>query len=133
MHHPASASEVLLQRLRTLTQRETVSTVKRSNKSYLQEQGWLLTNGHSRPVWEGYYRSRYGSFKGRIELSLPPKYYIYNPPEPLRYHHWSCFTQASSSGWHSIHFSTVPKDASSGVLAIERLINDAFLIYQKTA
>jgi hypothetical protein len=106
-------------------------TVKRSSATYLIQQGWKLTKGSERR-WEGYYRTRYGSFRGKVEHSSPPKFYIHNPPEPLHHHHWACFTEASG-GWYSIHFKIRPKDADSGVMEIERLINEAFWLFKKTA
>jgi hypothetical protein len=106
-------------------------TVKRTATTYLIQQGWKLTNVSQRQ-WEGYYRTRFGSYKGKIEHSSPPKFYIHNPPEPLRHHHWACFTELPG-GWYSVHFRKLPKDADSGVMEIERLINEAFLLSKKTA
>src|SRR5918999_5802919 len=100
--HPS----ILLKRLIPIKRR---ITVKRSTSPYLVQQGWKLTNG-SEGRWEGYYRSRYGSYKGKIEHSSPLKFYIHNPPEPLRHHHWVCFT-ALPGGWYSVHFKLLPKDA----------------------
>lgn len=120
-------STILLKRFITIKQ---PITVKRSTTLYLIQQGWKLTN-RSEGRWEGYIRSRYGSYKGKVEHSTPLKFYIHNPPEPLRHHHWSCFT-ALSDGWYSVHFKKLPKDADSGVIALEALINEAFLLSKKT-
>lgn len=123
MTHPS----ILLKKLIAIKRR---ITVKRSARPYLIQQGWKLTHGLERQ-WEGYYRTRYGSYKGKIERSSSPKFYIHNPPEPLRQHHWACFTELPG-GWYSAHFKKLPKDADSGVMAIERLINEAFILSKKT-
>jgi len=98
-------------------------TIKRSPKTYLRQQGWSLTNWGINPEWQGYYRTRYGSFKGRVVASsASPLFYVYKPPEKLRCHkHWSCFTD-QTNGWYSIHFRRMPKDVDSGVMEIERII-----------
>ncbi len=124
MTHPA----ILLKRFIPIEHR---TTVKRSTLPYMIQQGWRLTNGSERR-WEGYYRTRYGSFRGKVEHSNPPKFYIHNPPEALHHHHWACFTELPG-GWYSVHFKILPKDADSGVMEIERLLNEAHLLAKKKA
>jgi hypothetical protein len=108
------------------------SLVKRSTTTYLPAQGWQLTDGVVNPRWEGYYRTKFGSFKGRIDPRAEPKhcFAIYNPPAPLRKHHWSCFIKRqgeTENGWYSVHLLPFPNDLDSGVLAIERVIHEAFV------
>ncbi|MGI0023528.1 MAG: hypothetical protein ACREA4_00105 [Nitrososphaera sp.] len=59
-------------------------TVKRSATSYLKQQDWKFTNGRVPPRWEGYYRTRFGSFRGNVETLSCPRFYIHKPPEVLR-------------------------------------------------
>lgn len=101
--------------------------VKRNSTTYLKQQGWKLTNSRSSLQWEGFYRSRFGSFKGKVESLSSPRFYLYNPPQVLRRHsHWVCFSD-QGGGWYAAHFRTVPKDLDSGVMAIERIIHESFV------
>ena len=107
-------------------------TVKRDAQSYITELGWELTSG-SNPGWQGYYRSRYGSYLGYIIPSTPPKFYIHNPPQELRGHsHWTCF-QPVNDGWYFVHFYRVPKEWDSAILKIEGIINESFTLAKKSA
>jgi hypothetical protein len=111
---------LLLQRLHAL-RRGTI--IRRSPKTYLSQQGWRRAFLHSGSEWQGYYRTRFGSFKGRVAASNPPRFYL-KPPEKLRRHsHWPCFSD-QGNGWFSVHFYTIPKDISSGVIAIERILTE---------
>jgi hypothetical protein len=112
--------------IRKITRIRPVIKVERSRRPYHEEQGWQHTNGLFSSKLTGYYRTRYGSFKGKIELGFNPSFYIHNPPAELRDHsHWICFS-ARSGGWYSIHFSTRPRDVDSGIMTVERLITEAF-------
>jgi hypothetical protein len=92
----------------------------------MDAQGWHLTGSGPAARWDGFYRCRFGSYKGRITPATPPKFEIYKPPAELRGHsHWSCFSSRGND-WYSVHFSRVPQDLSSGVLRIERIINEAY-------
>jgi hypothetical protein len=100
--------------------------IKRSPKTYLKQQGWRQTSLSLGSEWQGYYRSPYGSFKGRVGGSASyPRFYLYKPPEKLRKHpHWACFS-SQGNDWYSVHFKRVPKDLDSGVMAVERIISEA--------
>jgi hypothetical protein len=105
-------------------------TIKRRPKGYLPEQGWELSGGLN-PQWNGYYRTRFGSYKARVVPKAEPnrRYFIHNPPESLRNHHWACFTEMKGmeqGGWYAVHLLPFPKDIDSGVLAIERVIDEAY-------
>ena len=105
-------------------------TDRHRGKPYLQEKGWVFTYGIN-AQWNGYYRTRFGSFKGRIVPRADPKrrYFIHNPPERLHHHHWACFSEMKGmeqGGWYAVHLLPFPKDIVSGVLAIERVIDEAF-------
>jgi len=125
----------ILTPLKKLLPRRRPIQIKRSTKPYLKEQGWRHTYENGQPQLEGYYRTRYGSFYGRIQnpSSSKPSFYIKNPPKELDKHsHRSCFTDRGN-GWYSVHFSTLPRDLDSGVLHIERTLNEAFVLSKKTA
>lgn len=105
-------------------------TIKRRAKGYLPEQGWELSGGLN-PQWNGFYRTRFGSYKGRVVPKAEPnrRYFIHNPPKSLRNHHWACFTEMKGmeqGGWYAVHLLPFPKDIDSGVLAIERVIDEAY-------
>lgn len=94
---------------------------------YWQEQGWRL-NGH---LMEGYYRTLYRSFKGRIELfdSGDHLYFIHDPPSQLRQHsHWACFVQRGN-GWYWVHFSIKAKNVDTGIITIEKILCQALERY----
>jgi hypothetical protein len=116
----------LLQRLFALPRRLAVRIIRRNPDRYLKQQGWTPALLGKVTQWQGYYRTRYGGFKGRVVASAsPPSFYVYKPPEKLKRHsHWSCFSN-QGNGWHSVHFKRVPKDLDSGVMAIERIINES--------
>jgi hypothetical protein len=101
-------------------------TVKRFT-DYKGTQGWEFSGGKE-PTWHGYYRSKYGSFKGRVENLADPKFYIHipHPPSQLRKHqHWICYHEQKERSWYWVHLSPVPRDIDSGILAIERNLNHA--------
>ena len=98
--------------------------IKRSEIPYWQERGWRQ-EGRS---YLGTYKTAYGSFIGRIEQVRPGNFrlYISGPPPEIRNHaHWTCF-QHLFDGSYRIHMSQMPRDVSSGILAIERLLTEAF-------
>jgi hypothetical protein len=102
--------------------------IKRSPKTYLEQQGWTRSGTGGDARWEGYYRCRHGSFPGRVHLHTPPRFLIHLTDKPLaamrRHSHWSCFSP-QGNGWYYAHFSQVPADLSSGLLAIERILDEA--------
>jgi len=96
--------------------------------NYWEEQGWKL-NGY---VLEGYYRTFYGSFRGRIELfdSGDHQYYIYSPPSQLRKHpHWVCFMYRGNE-WYFIHWSKPAACVDAGILYTETTLRECFEIYK---
>lgn len=104
--------------------------VQRSARSYYEEQGWVhhVTGLFStKTSLRGFYRTPYGSFEGEITLSgSSPSFYIVHPPEALKKHsHWICFHYRGSDRYW-IHFSQRPKDIDSGILSVERMLNEAF-------
>jgi hypothetical protein len=106
-------------------------TIARSARPYHEEQGWRQNWWGSRLT--GFYRSRMGSWEGEIQLGYSPRFYVLNPPPELRGHpHWVCFTPVGG-GWFRVHFKTRPNDIDSGILSIERMINEAFYPYQRRA
>lgn len=111
--------------------------VARGAKPLIVERGWKVTNGATYPEWHGYYRTRFGSFRGRIEMAYQPKYYIHNPPEGLttRHSHKLCFNRFPLLGdkWYSVHWYIQPQDLDSGVMAIERILREAYLLTKQTA
>ena len=51
---------------------------------------------------------------------------LYQPSDEIRRHsHWACF-QERGNDWYLVHMGRRPKDVSSGILAIERLITEAY-------
>jgi hypothetical protein len=113
--------------------------IKRSTKTHISEQGWRLTYERGMPQMEGWYRSKYGSWRGFIRDldSSKPSFYIVNPPQELTNHpyHGNCFGERKrlGKGVFSVHFKIKPGDLDSGVLNIERTLNESFVLSKKTA
>jgi hypothetical protein len=116
-----------LQRLFALPRRFAIRIIRRNPDRYLKQQGWALALLGKDTQWQGYYRTRYGSFKGRVVASAsPPSFYVYKPPETLKlkHPHSACFN-SQGNGWFSVHFKRPPGDPDSGVMAIERILTES--------
>jgi hypothetical protein len=98
--------------------------VERRQIPYWHERGWRL-NGN---IYEGNYQTPYVALPGWIEQERSGRanFYLHNPPDEIRNHsHWTCF-QHRGNGWYLIHMGREPKDVSSGIITIERLITEAY-------
>ena len=92
--------------------------ISRSAQTYAEEQGWRSTSWFGSHL-SGYYRTKFGSFRGKVRPSSLPEFFIYNPPEELQNHsHWICFSYRGG-GKYAVHFSIKPKDVDSGIQQIE--------------
>jgi len=98
--------------------------VQRRQVPYWQERRWTL-NGNR---YTGTYQTRYGAFAGDIAQhgANDIEFFLYMPSDEIRRHsHWVCF-QHRGNDWYLVHMGRCPKDVSSGILTIERLITEAF-------
>ena len=98
--------------------------VVRRQIPYWQEHGWRRTGN----IYEGVYQTPYAAFQGWIEpeRSGHINFYLLNPSREIREHsHWTCF-QHRGNDWYLVHMGRVPKDVSSGIMTIERLITEAY-------
>jgi hypothetical protein len=112
---------------RTVIEVKPVLTIKREPMTYAKKQGWQQKGR----VWNGYYRTRYGSFRGSIEQDPSGRefrFYIFEPPvQVLAGVHGACFRKDVATGnryW--IHFSYKPADMDSGILEVEQIIRASF-------
>jgi hypothetical protein len=99
-------------------------TVQRRQIPYWEERGWKREGN----AYSGVYQTPYGAFQGWIEQESSGHigFYLYQPsPEIRRGTHWTCF-QHRGNDWYKVHMALEPKDASSGIITIERLIKEAF-------
>jgi hypothetical protein len=99
-------------------------SVQRRQIPYWQERGWKR-EGDS---YSGNYQTPYAVFQGWIEIERSGhlNFYLYHPSDEIRRHsHWTCF-QHRGNDWYLVHMGKQPKDASSGIITIERLIKEAF-------
>jgi hypothetical protein len=107
----------------TGTSRHIHSTpVRRQQLPHWGAHGWSRVGN----VYRGNYQTRYGAFQGWIEESSPGqiRFYILHPPvEVLTSAHGPCF-QPLKDHWFHVHMRRHPRDVSSGIVAIERLIAD---------
>ena len=116
---PASIRELLFRAVRG-----AAVAVQRRQVPYWQERGWKR-NGNA---YTGTYQTRHGSFWGEIveHGASDIEFFLYMPSAEIRRHsHWTCF-QHRGNDWHLVHMVRPPKDVSSGIITIERLISEAF-------
>jgi len=98
--------------------------IRRRQIPYWQERGWKR-EGHT---YQGAYQTPYAAFQGWIEqqTSGHMDFFLYNPSREIQDHsHWTCF-QHRGNDWYLVHMGKQPKDVSSGIMTIERLITEAF-------
>jgi hypothetical protein len=123
--HDFSVRKVVLKGIRRFEPQKDVLVVGRDQElPYWQQNGWLKRGN----TYQGYYRTSYGNWEGLIEEEYVNSYsfFIYNPPNKLKFsRHWDCFAY-KGDGKYSIHFSEKPEDISSGIIVVERLISEAF-------
>jgi hypothetical protein len=96
--------------------------VRRQCVPYWQERGWVR-QGHD---YQGCYRTRFGSWKGRAEVGASgvARMFICNPPAVLEDHpNWPCFFMRRD-GWYHIHTHN-PFGLSEGILRIEEILTEA--------
>jgi len=117
--------KVMLKGIRRFEVQRDVKVVgKDQGLPYWKQNGWLKRGN----MYEGYYRTPYGRWKGVIKENFLNSYsfFMYDPPECLKSHnHWKCFTYKGDEKYH-IHFSDKPEDIGSGIIIVERLISEAF-------
>ena len=98
--------------------------VQRRQIPYWQEHGWT----RQRDMYSGSYQTPYSAFWGQIieHRGGHIDFLLYNPSQQIREHsHWTCF-QHRGNDWYLVHMAKQPRDVSSGVLTIERLITEAY-------
>jgi hypothetical protein len=93
----------------------------RPGEAYWQERGWKQ---RGTGPFTGSYRAGRERFEGRIDAK-DRLFLIRRPPEALRAHrHWICF-RYREDGWYAVHFATRPRDMSSAIMEIERILCEA--------
>lgn len=98
--------------------------VQRRQIPYWHERGWARQDN----IYTGSYQTPYGAFQGWIEQQRSGhiNFYLHNPSQEIQSHsHWTCF-QHYGNNWYLVHMARQPKDVSSGIIIIERLITEAF-------
>ncbi len=97
--------------------------IRRREIPYWRERGWVRDGHH----YTGAYQTPYAAFQGRIEEGRFGRinFFLYAPSAQIRRHsHWMCFAPREND-WYLVHMGRRPKDVSSGILTIERLITEA--------
>lgn len=97
--------------------------IQRQQVPYWQERGWVRQGDR----YTGTYQTRHGSFRGLIEDRGYGSYrfYLLDVPPALRQSgHWQCFQPRGVKGF-KVHMARRPRDISSGILTIERVLVDA--------
>jgi hypothetical protein len=119
---PASIREMLS---RVVRGRGPAVSVERRQIPYWQERGWTAQGNNQ---LAGNYQTPYAAFQGWIEQERSGyiHFFLYQPSEQIKQHsHWTCF-QHRGNNWYLVHMGRQPKDISSGIITIERLITEAY-------
>ena len=97
--------------------------VKRLEIPYWQERGWTYNRGR----YTGSYQTVHAAFCGHIDQHGSSfEFFLYQPTAEIKHNsHWVCF-QDRMNGWFLVHMGREPKDVSSGILTIERLITESY-------
>jgi len=99
-------------------------SVLRREIPYWRERGWTRDGNN----YTGSYQTPYAAFQGRIQerWSGSIDFFLYSPSPQIRSHsHWTCFAPRGDD-WYLVHMARRPKDVSSGIITIERLITEAY-------
>jgi len=118
---PASVRELIS---RVVRGQSPPTTVRRRQIPYWQERGWTRTGNR----YTGSYQTPYGAFQGWIEQERSGhiNFFLLNPSREVREcSHWTCF-QHRGNDWYLIHMAREPRDVSSGIMTIERLLTEAY-------
>jgi len=98
--------------------------VQRRQVPYWQQQGWARQGN----TYNGNYQTPFGAFWGQImeQRGGHIDFMLYAPSEEIRSgSHWACF-QHRGNDWYLIHMATQPRDVSSGIITIERLLTETY-------
>ena len=121
IRHSSHAKKV---RVTRAYRRKTAKVTRVSKeKEYWQDQGWIRKGDEYR----GYFRTELGEWRGLIK-ACPDEFevFIFKPPGFLKdSSHEACFLY-QSNGWYDVHYPKEPTDVSSAILAVEKVIHNAF-------
>lgn len=103
--------------------RNNTNVVRHKEKPYWKRRGWKKSNGNL----TGYYRTKYGSFKGKIkDYRTKPEVLIYNPPKQLNNHaHSNCFF-SKGGGKFKVHFKQKIDKPSIAIQSVEKILRESF-------
>lgn len=105
-----------------------ICVVKCVPRAFWEKLGWART-GHT---YQGYYRTRFGSFRGYIARQGKMfGVYIFDPPQEVKLHpKWACFVYAGDK-WFYVNQSRLAKDVDGAIIGVQRIIEESFKIGAK--
>ena len=118
---PASIRELIS---RVVRGRSPSTIVQRRQIPYWQEHGWTRQGN----TYSGSYQTPYAAFWGQIieHRGGHTDFLLYSPSDEIHNHsHWTCF-QHRGNDWYLVHMARQPRDVSSGIITIERLLTEAY-------
>lgn len=102
---------------------DPANLVRRITTPLWQEKRWKQVGDE----FAGFYRTRYGSYEGRIKRRYGGFYefYIQDPPACLQNHsHFRCFVLVNGN-LYRVHFSLQGRCIDDGIVAIEKILGEA--------
>ncbi len=110
--------------VRCVIKTRSKSTVKRCFVPLWEERKWCKHGNE----YSGYYRTPFGSHQGKIveQFRGSFQFYIIKPPHEVFLHsHSVCFFPRKGNTYE-IHFSKKAKTPDDGIMAIEKILYDAY-------
>lgn len=99
-------------------------SVQRREVPYWQERGWIRQGN----TYQGNYQTPYAAFSGQVVKRGGGyiEFFLHRPSQEIqRCGHWACFVHQGND-WFLVHMGRQPRDVSSGIITIERLIAEAY-------
>ncbi len=98
--------------------------IERANLCYLEARGWSRQGNR----YSGKFKTRHGEWWGEAELvGRELNLFIYDVPEQVRRGpHGACFETHIGNNWWWVHFWKESSNPGDEVIAIERVLEEAF-------
>ena len=98
--------------------------IERANLSYLEDRGWTKQGAR----YSGKFKTRHGEWWGEAELvGRELNLFIYDVPKQVQDGpHGACFETHIGNNWWWVHFWKESSNPGDEIMAIERVLEEAF-------